>query len=93
MNTFRRILSQRNFWPLFGAQALGAFNDNFFRQALITYLAFSATGLSQPEKTILASLATGLMMLPFFLFSSLAGELADRRQKSTLVKLIKAAEV
>ncbi|MDR2725428.1 MAG: MFS transporter [Candidatus Adiutrix sp.] len=93
MNTFRRILSQRDFWPLFGAQALGAFNDNFFRQALIAYLAFSATGLSQSEKTILASLATGLLMLPFFLFSSLAGELADHCRKSTLVKITKAAEV
>ena len=95
MNTFRRILRQRDFWPLFGTQALGAFNDNFFRQSLIAYLAFSAStaSLSQSEKTILGSLAAGLMMLPFILFSSLSGELADRRRKSSLVKLTKAAEV
>ena len=93
MNHFRRILTQRDFWPLFGSQSLGAFNDNFFRSALIAFLAFGATGLSDAEKTILGSLATGLMMLPFFLFSSLAGELADRRRKSTLIKITKAAEV
>ena len=95
MNTFRRILFQRDFWPLFGAQALGAFNDNFFRQSLIAYLAFSAStaNLSPSEKTILGSLSAGLIMLPFILFSSLAGELADRLRKSSLVKITKAAEV
>ncbi|MDR1045606.1 MAG: MFS transporter [Candidatus Adiutrix sp.] len=93
MNIFGRILKKGDFWPLFGAQALGAFNDNFFRQALIAYVAFGAAGLSGPEKTIVGALATGLMMLPFFLFSSLAGELADRRRKSSLVRVTKAAEL
>ncbi|UQZ89471.1 acyl-[ACP]--phospholipid O-acyltransferase [Deltaproteobacteria bacterium Smac51] len=93
MKVFSRILSHRNFWPLFGAQALGAFNDNFFRSALIAYVAFGAVGGSGAEKTVLGSLATGLMMLPFFLFSSVAGELADRLRKSRLIKITKAAEV
>ena len=93
MNTFSRILQKRNFWPLFGAQALGAFNDNFFRSALIAYVAFGAVGGTGAERTILGALATGLMMLPFFLFSSIAGELADKLRKSRLVKQTKAAEV
>lgn len=93
MSTFRRILEKRNFWPLFGAQSLGAFNDNFFRQALIAMVAFGAVSSSESEKTILSALATGLMMLPFFLFSSMAGELADRMPKSKLVKITKASEL
>ncbi|MDR2946777.1 MAG: MFS transporter, partial [Candidatus Adiutrix sp.] len=44
MHTFARILRKRDFWPLFGVQALGAFNDNFLRQALIAYVAFGAVG-------------------------------------------------
>ncbi|MDR1486511.1 MAG: MFS transporter [Deltaproteobacteria bacterium] len=73
--------------------SLGAFNDNFFRQALISSLAFGALGLTNSEKSILGSLATGLMILPFFLFSSLAGQLADKRPKSSLVKISKLAEL
>ena len=93
MNVFRRILTKRDFWPLFGAQALGAFNDNFFRSALIALVALGAFGGTGAERTIKSSLATGLMMLPFFLFSSVAGELADRLRKSRLVKITKTAEV
>lgn len=92
MTSLRRLLSQENFWPLFGAQALGAFNDNFFRSALIALVAFSDIS-GGPGKTILGALVTGLMMLPFFLFSSLAGELADRLRKSRLVKITKGAEL
>lgn len=92
MNNFGRILKQRDFWPLFGAQALGAFNDNFFRAALITFVAYGAVG-GGAEKTIVSSLATGLMMLPFFLFSSAAGELADRMRKSSLMKIAKVLEL
>ena len=93
MSTFGPILKKRNFWPLFGAQALGAFNDNFFRAALITYVAYGALGYSDSEKSILGALATGLMTLPFFLFSAMAGELADRLKKSRLVKITKATEL
>ena len=92
MNTFGRILKQRDFWPLFGSQALGAFNDNFFRSALIAFVAFGVSS-GDSEKTILSALATGLMMLPFFLFSSLAGELADRMSKSNLIKIAKVSEL
>jgi acyl-[acyl-carrier-protein]-phospholipid O-acyltransferase/long-chain-fatty-acid--[acyl-carrier-protein] ligase len=87
------ILLKADFWPLFGAQACGAFNDNFFRSALLAYLAFGQLDLDETQKSILGSSAMGLMMLPFFLFSSLAGELADRLRKSSLLKIVKASEV
>jgi acyl-[acyl-carrier-protein]-phospholipid O-acyltransferase/long-chain-fatty-acid--[acyl-carrier-protein] ligase len=72
---------------------LGAFNDNFFRQALISMLAFGALGLSNQERSMFGSLATGLMILPFFLFSALAGQLADRLSKSLMLKVTKGAEM
>ncbi|MDR2456416.1 MAG: MFS transporter, partial [Deltaproteobacteria bacterium] len=90
---YGRLLRQRDFWPLFGAMSLGAFNDNVFRQALISILAFGSLGLSDSDKSVLGSLATGLMILPFLLFSSLAGQLADRYPKSLMVRITKAAEL
>ncbi|MDR1164788.1 MAG: MFS transporter [Deltaproteobacteria bacterium] len=93
MRYFLTLLRKRDFWPLFGSMSLGALNDNFMRQALIALLAFGAFSYTTQEKTILSSLATGLMILPFFLFSSLAGELADRYRKSTLFKISKAFEL
>ncbi|MDR1545833.1 MAG: MFS transporter, partial [Deltaproteobacteria bacterium] len=89
---FLRILTQRDYWPLFGTMSLGAFNDNFLRQALLATLAFGAVGLSDADKSVYGSMATGLMIAPFFLFSSLAGQLADKRPKSELVKLTKVFE-
>jgi acyl-[acyl-carrier-protein]-phospholipid O-acyltransferase/long-chain-fatty-acid--[acyl-carrier-protein] ligase len=73
--------------------SLGAFNDNFIKQALITLLAFGSLGLTTSQMTIYNSLAFGLMILPFFLFSSLAGEIADSYRKSKLMKYYKAIEL
>ncbi len=91
MSIFKRLLTKGEFWPLFSAQALGAFNDNFFRSALISLAAF-APG-SPEEKSALASLAMAAMMLPFFLFSAPAGQVADTMPKSKLLGAVKAAEL
>ncbi|MDR3153668.1 MAG: AMP-binding protein [Deltaproteobacteria bacterium] len=88
-----KILKDRAFWPFFSSMALGAFNDNFMRQALIALLAFGAAGLGPEDKSAYSSLATGLMILPFFLFSAPAGEMADRFRKSSLLKAYKALEL
>jgi acyl-[acyl-carrier-protein]-phospholipid O-acyltransferase/long-chain-fatty-acid--[acyl-carrier-protein] ligase len=73
--------------------ALGAFNDNFMRQAIISMLAFGSLNLTAAQRSIWGSLATALMVLPFFLFSSLAGQLSDRHHKSTVVKGTKLFEL
>jgi acyl-[acyl-carrier-protein]-phospholipid O-acyltransferase/long-chain-fatty-acid--[acyl-carrier-protein] ligase len=93
MRNFLRILIARDFWPLFSGMFFGAFNDNFIRQALLAILSFGALGLSSEETTVFSSLAMGAMILPFFLFSSVAGELSDRFRKSTLLKLYKITEL
>lgn len=81
------------FWALFGTQFFGAFNDNFFRSAFITLVTYHLTLYSPTEKSLFVSAAFGLLMLPFFLFSPLAGQVADRFDKALIIRLVKASEV
>ena len=79
--------------PLFATMFLGAFNDNVFRTALVTYVTFRATDLSDATKTLMVSLAVGLFMLPYFLFSAMAGQLTDKYAKHKLIRWIKISEI
>lgn len=85
------LLRARRFGPFFVTQFLGAFNDNVFRQALI--LLITAGVVSGLPVNTLTQLALALFILPFFLFSALAGQLADKYDKAMLVRRIKLAEV
>ncbi len=86
------LLSQRRFAALFHTQFLGAFNDNVFKQALV--LIFVYGGLVAAETTdTFVNLAAGLFILPFFIFSATAGQIADKLEKSQLVRVIKVMEV
>lgn len=88
-----KLLVDRRFWPLFWTQFLGAFNDNVFKNSLVilvTYKAWSV-GAFSPEQVV--ALSAGLFILPFFLFSATAGQLADKYPKSRLVPFIKLAEI
>ena len=87
-----RLLAERRFAALFHTQFLGAFNDNVFKQALVLIFVFG--GLISAEATnLFVNLAAGLFILPFFLFSATAGQLADKLEKSRLVRIIKLAEI
>jgi 1-acyl-sn-glycerol-3-phosphate acyltransferase len=83
------LLASRRFGALFWVQFLGAFNDNVFKQALI--LLFAVAYPSQVGT--LSNVATGLLIVPFFLFSATAGQVADKMEKSRLVKGVKLLEV
>ncbi|HPF58884.1 MAG TPA: MFS transporter [Candidatus Competibacteraceae bacterium] len=85
------LLKERRFLPFFITQFLGAFNDNVFKNALIILIAFQATDPAQANVLINAS--AGLFVLPFFLFSATAGQLADKYEKSRLMQLIKLLEI
>lgn len=88
-----RLLAQRRFLPFFGAQALGAFNDNVYRNVLVILIAFhGASAASLPEE-VLTNLAGGVFILPFVLLSGLAGQIADRFDKSRIVQAVKASEI
>ncbi|QKX17384.1 MFS transporter [Microbulbifer sp. YPW1] len=85
-----QLLGSRRFLPFFCTQFLGAFNDNVFKNALIVMIAFR---LAATEANFLINLAAGLFILPFFLFSATAGQVADKTDKSVLIRRIKLAEI
>jgi len=87
------LLKQRRFGPFFLTQFFGAFNDNVFKNALIILIAFQATGMGQVNSDTLINLCAGLFILPFFLFSATAGQLADKYEKARLIRVIKLMEI
>jgi len=84
-----KLLWHKHFGPYFGVQFLGAFNDNVYKNALLVILAFSAF----KNTDVLTNLSGGLFILPFFLFSVYAGQVADKYEKSKLIRLIKIWEI
>lgn len=87
------LLRRRRFLPFFVTQALGAFNDNVFRNALIILISYHIVGLSSEQRDLYANLAAGLFVLPFFLFSANAGQWAEKYEKSRSIRWIKLAEI
>lgn len=85
-----QLLASRRFLPFFITQFLGAFNDNVYKNALIVMIAFR---LVESEANALINIAAGLFILPFFLFSASAGQIADKFDKSRLIRLIKLGEI
>jgi MFS family permease len=87
------LLKARRFAPFFLTQFLGAFNDNVFKNALVVLLTFKAASWTTLGPGLLANLAAGLFILPFFLFSATAGQLADKYDKARLARLVKGLEI
>ena len=87
------LLVQRRFAPFFGTQFLGALNDNVFRNGLVTLVTFQGVLVVGMDHTQLANVAGALFILPFFLFSATAGQLADKYEKSFLMRRIKLLEI
>jgi acyl-[acyl-carrier-protein]-phospholipid O-acyltransferase/long-chain-fatty-acid--[acyl-carrier-protein] ligase len=83
----------RRFFPLFVTQFLGAFNDNLFKNGLILLVLFHMPEQSFIAPAILVTLASGIFILPFFLFSATAGKLADKIDKARVARLVKIAEI
>jgi MFS family permease len=78
---------------LFAAQFLGAFNDNVFRFALIIFITFTVAQRTGIDTRSLVVLSGGIFIVPFFLFSAMAGQIADKYEKSRLIRTIKSAEI
>jgi hypothetical protein len=87
------LLGSRRFGPLFGAMFLSAFNDNAVKNALVLMIAYSSDAASQKSAEMLIPLAAGLFILPFFLCSATAGQLADQHDRAWLIRLIKLTEI
>jgi len=87
------LLGQRRFLPFFLTQALGAFNDNVFKNALVILIVYKTIGMSIAQQHQLTNLAAGLFILPFFLFSATSGQLADKFDKARLAQAVKLFEI
>ncbi len=87
------LLFIRKFSAIFSTQFLGALNDNVLRSALVIYFTYDLSVKQNINPTILTNLAIALFIIPFFLFSGLAGSLADRMDKSKLIQIIKVCEI
>lgn len=86
------LLKERRFLPLFVTQFLGAYNDNLFKTAMVLFATYEI--FSDPKLEFqFNGLATGLSLVPFFLFSALAGQLADTNDKAAIIRIVKTAEI
>jgi acyl-[acyl-carrier-protein]-phospholipid O-acyltransferase/long-chain-fatty-acid--[acyl-carrier-protein] ligase len=87
------LLAKRRFGPMFVVQFIGAFNDNALKYAMLFLVTFTLYKGDENGAASLAALATGLFILPYFLFSALAGQIADGWDKARLMRIVKAAEI
>jgi hypothetical protein len=85
-------MRQRRFLPLFLTQLLNALNDNLYKNAMVLFVVYSVYDSPEME-TLISGVATALFVLPFVLFSATAGQLADMRDKTTIIRWIKFAEI
>jgi MFS family permease len=93
MSRQSHLLGKYRFLPLFITQFLGALNDNVLKNALVVLLTFQAASWTTLKPELLANLAAGIFILPFFLFSATAGQLADKYDKARLARLVKVLEI
>lgn len=84
------MITNKQFYPTFWAQLLGALNDNLFKNALVILLTFKIVSSHSANLIVLAG---ALFVLPFFLFSAFAGELSDKYPKNVLTKNLKLLEL
>lgn len=91
--TFFRLLGSRRFGAIFACITLSAFNDNYYKNALVILLTYQLASTLGIDTATLISMAAAFFILPFFLFSGIAGELADAMPKHKLVRTLKMIEV
>ena len=88
-----KLLFVRRFMPLFLTQFLGAFNDNFFKSALMMLITYRIGDAAGVDPRILVNAAAGIFILPFFVFAPTASDLADKYDRSDLMRWVKFAEI
>ncbi len=88
-----RLLRSRRFLPFFVTQFLAAFNDNVYKNALQILIAFPLAGAALGSPDLLVNVAAALFVLPYFLFSATAGQIADKFEKARLMRAIRVAEI
>ena len=87
------LLSTRRFLPMFLTQFFGALNDNVFKQALLLVITYGMIKQQVSDIGMLNNLAALLFILPYFIFSATAGQIADKYERSQLIRAIKTIEI
>lgn len=93
MRDHMHLMRSKRFLPLFVTQFFGAFNDNAFKNAFLIWFTYDVSRDSGINAPMMVTLAAGLFILPFFLFSATAGQIADKYEKSRFTRKIKFVEV
>jgi 1-acyl-sn-glycerol-3-phosphate acyltransferase len=88
-----KLLFRKGFRALFVTQLLSAFNDNLLKNAVVIWISATQARMFGLSPEVMISLCSGVFILPFFLFSATAGQLADRYEKPRLIRYIKVAEI
>ena len=92
MQNTTHLLKARRFLPLFITQFLGAMNDNLFKNAMVLFVVYNVYSDPKQEEQF-SGIATALFIIPFFLLSAIAGQLADSSDKAKMVRIVKTAEI
>ncbi|MBX7456948.1 MFS transporter [Qipengyuania sp. 1NDH17] len=92
MFTSTHLLRTRRFLPLFVTQLFNAFNDNLYKTAMVLFVVYQIYN-SEEAEGMFSAVASGLFILPFFVLSALAGQLADMRDKAAIIRKVKAFEI
>ena len=92
MLTSPHLLRSRRFLPLFVTQLFNAFNDNLYKTAMVLFVVYSIYNSEEAEGQF-SAIASGLFILPFFILSALAGQLADMRDKAAIIRKVKFCEI
>lgn len=93
MEKNEHILGTRRFLPMFLTQFFGALNDNVFKQSLLLVITYGWIQQQSASVSTLNNLAALLFILPYFIFSATAGQIADKYERSFLVRSIKILEI
>ncbi|MEM8987747.1 MAG: MFS transporter, partial [Pseudomonadota bacterium] len=88
-----RLVAARRFGPMLGSQGLGAFTDNMLKQALLTLAAFGTLSVPGAPQDAIVPIAAALFTAPMFLFSALAGQVADKYDKAMVMRRTKFVEM
>ncbi|MFM5894262.1 MAG: MFS transporter [Novosphingobium sp.] len=92
MTTQTHLIHSRRFLPLFVTQLLNAFNDNLFKNAMVLFVVYQVYN-SEAAEGQFSAIASAVFILPFFILSAIAGQLADMRDKARIIRIVKACEI
>ncbi|MBX9727733.1 MAG: MFS transporter [Sphingopyxis sp.] len=93
MQSAMRLLTKRRFLPLFVTQFLNAFNDNFFKMAMVVLATYTILQGGEQEEAYYNALAGAIFILPFFILSAVSGQIADSMDKRKIILWVKSAEI